>query len=365
MWKDTTRGNWISGKQLLKLTRITKKDFVRYLKLGILPKPVIRFNGQRPKGSRKNGYFPKSVLERIKMVEQLRKQGHPMEQIARKFNPGAANEDQAGSSTPDSHDKDLKQAGPLEETDTGAAANQAAKTSAESFVRKIQASSYPLPVSLAALAVQVDDWCRWQTSLLARDYHMLLDRLLTTASDVFSKHEGIFSFQPPAGMVCYFVEPLAEDYLARAINCAMDLNLAGDQASGIWQEQHGHLGKIKLNVGLHAGMEHLSFLPVSGGNQIIALGQVSEVAAQLAAISRAGQTWASKDVFNRLEPQYLDGVKFGIPKLQERWEVFLQGCFSKIQELVSLNILKSPFLEGINQLAVTQVIEHDAGKSEN
>ncbi|GEM_PF-6426111 len=361
---DVLRLDWISGRQLMKAARLGKNDLVRYVRLGILPKPVIRFNGLKPKGSRKNGYFPKSVLERIKMVEQLRKQGHPMDQIVQKFKTGADDENRNPATSGNARDLPLPEQEPAR-PDSAAAEQPDLKETTDSFVQKVRAGTTPLPVSLSALAVQLDDWCRWQTSLLAGDYHILLDRLLSTASDVFSRHDGVFAFQPPAGMICYFVEPVSEDYLSRAIRCALDLDLAISRASEIWENQHGNLGKIRLNTGLHAGMEQLCCVEASGGDQIIALGPVSEIASQLAAIAKSGQTWASKDIFNRLGPETLRGIKFGISKLQDRWEVFLPGCFSKIHELVALNVLKSPFLEGVDQLAVTRLIEFRADKDAN
>ncbi len=358
--EDTARGNWISTRKLLKLTRLSRNGLRRYVKLGILPKPVIRFNGQQSKGSSKNGYFPKSVLERIKMVEQLRQQGHPMDQIARKFKTGAENS--AGSDTAPAVQDSPEAIKEQPQPDCAAPEQSLPEQRPDAFLQKVKASTSPLPVSLAALAVQVDDWCRWQTCLLARDYHMLLDRLLTTASDVFSRYGGIFAFQPPAGMICYFVETVSKDFLSRSIRCAINLDLAIAQASDVWESQHGHLGKIMLNTGLHAGIEHISCVGVSGGDQIIALGLVTETASQLAAIAKDGQTWASKELFNRLEPETVRGIKFGISKLQDRWEVFLPGCFSKIHELVALNVLKNPFLEGVDQLAVTQLLELDPEK---
>lgn len=82
---DLTGSNWLSGKSVIRKSGITKKEFLLLLKYGIIPKPVIRVSETSRKGSRKNGYFPKSILERLKMVDELKKEGHPMDVIAKRF----------------------------------------------------------------------------------------------------------------------------------------------------------------------------------------------------------------------------------------------------------------------------------------
>jgi DNA-binding transcriptional MerR regulator len=77
--------NLISSKEILERTRISRATLNNYIKMGILPRPMV----QRPKdairGVKKIGYFPREVLERIETVKQLKRDGRSMEEIAGRF----------------------------------------------------------------------------------------------------------------------------------------------------------------------------------------------------------------------------------------------------------------------------------------
>ena len=77
--------NLISSKEILEKTKISRATLNNYIKMGILPRPIV----QRPKdairGVKKIGYFPREVLERIESVKELKKDGRSMEEIAGRF----------------------------------------------------------------------------------------------------------------------------------------------------------------------------------------------------------------------------------------------------------------------------------------
>lgn len=77
--------NLVSSKEILHTTGISRATLNNYIKMGILPRPIV----QRPKdairGVKKIGYFPREVLERIETVKGMKKDGHSMDEIAAKF----------------------------------------------------------------------------------------------------------------------------------------------------------------------------------------------------------------------------------------------------------------------------------------
>jgi adenylate cyclase len=77
--------NLISSKDLLEKTGISRATLNNYIKVGIIPRPIVQ--GPR-KGMRKVsriGYFPRAAVERIEIVKVLKREGHSMEDIARRF----------------------------------------------------------------------------------------------------------------------------------------------------------------------------------------------------------------------------------------------------------------------------------------
>jgi DNA-binding transcriptional MerR regulator len=77
----------ISSKDILDLKGISRATLNNYIRMGLLPKPVVRRPLDDMRGVRKIGYFPVSVLERIDHIGRLKRQGYSMEAIVRRFAP--------------------------------------------------------------------------------------------------------------------------------------------------------------------------------------------------------------------------------------------------------------------------------------
>lgn len=76
----------ITSKEVLEQTGISRATLNNYIKMGILPKPLVRRPGTDLKGTKQIGYFPRAVLDSIKMVKHFKREGGTMEQIAKRFN---------------------------------------------------------------------------------------------------------------------------------------------------------------------------------------------------------------------------------------------------------------------------------------
>ena len=81
---DLDGTNWITSKDLLKRTGISRATLNNYIKAGILPKPVVKKGGLGLKGTKQIGFFPVGVLDRLNLVARLKKDGQSMEEIVRR-----------------------------------------------------------------------------------------------------------------------------------------------------------------------------------------------------------------------------------------------------------------------------------------
>ncbi|NNG06204.1 MAG: hypothetical protein HKM90_00605 [Desulfobacteraceae bacterium] len=80
-----TDKNLISSKDLLEKTGISRATLNNYIKVGIIPRPIVLGPSKgMPKVSR-IGYFPRAVAERIEIVKILKREGHSMQDIAGRF----------------------------------------------------------------------------------------------------------------------------------------------------------------------------------------------------------------------------------------------------------------------------------------
>ena len=77
--------NLISSKDVLLKTGISRATLNNYIKMGILPRPVVKRPDEGMKGVKQIGYFPIEVLERIERVKRLKLEGKAMDQIVSEF----------------------------------------------------------------------------------------------------------------------------------------------------------------------------------------------------------------------------------------------------------------------------------------
>jgi len=77
--------NFISSKDILEKTHISRVTLHNYIKLGLIPRPIIGPPQKEMKKTRKIGYFPSEVIERIVQIHKYKKLGYSLAMIAREW----------------------------------------------------------------------------------------------------------------------------------------------------------------------------------------------------------------------------------------------------------------------------------------
>ena len=103
-----SQNDLITSKEIIDKTGISRATLNNYIKMGILPKPIVRKPGPEQKGVKQIGYFPIDVMERILKVKLLKRQGKSMDEIVNLFKEILSG-DEPGTTYEDSTDE--KQAG--------------------------------------------------------------------------------------------------------------------------------------------------------------------------------------------------------------------------------------------------------------
>lgn len=80
-----TQDAFVTSKDIITKTGISRATLNNYIKLGILPRPVVRNPGTRGYGARQIGYFPEWVIDRVLSVQSLKKGGLAMEAITQRL----------------------------------------------------------------------------------------------------------------------------------------------------------------------------------------------------------------------------------------------------------------------------------------
>src|SRR6187551_567142 len=85
----------ISSKELLEKTGISRATLNNYISSGLLSKPLVQQVSGETSGPKLLGYFPDSALERIELIQQLKREGLSMGEIIARFGAEKAEEPQA------------------------------------------------------------------------------------------------------------------------------------------------------------------------------------------------------------------------------------------------------------------------------
>ncbi len=91
---DLASNNWVTSKDILEITGISRATLNNYIKLGILPRPVVARGAGEQSGVKQIGYFPIEMVGRVQQVQELKKSGLSMSDIAVRVGgkPGAPND---------------------------------------------------------------------------------------------------------------------------------------------------------------------------------------------------------------------------------------------------------------------------------
>jgi class 3 adenylate cyclase len=82
---DERYQDWVSSKDVMDSCGISRATLNNYIKLGIIQKPVVLKPRKGMEGTKKIGYFPPTVLERISKVKQLKQEGNSVINIVKKL----------------------------------------------------------------------------------------------------------------------------------------------------------------------------------------------------------------------------------------------------------------------------------------
>ena len=88
----------VSSKEILDKAKISRATLNNYIKMGILPKPILMKPEDGKGPIRKMGYFPREALGRVEKLKRLKSEGRRMEEIVVRLGKTVGRE-REGSST--------------------------------------------------------------------------------------------------------------------------------------------------------------------------------------------------------------------------------------------------------------------------
>ncbi len=88
---DAADGAWLTAKEVMDATGITKDDLIQFIEKNVLPKSMMRVQATENGANRKKSYFSPTLLGHVAMLKLLRDEGHSVEAIAKELGPTETN----------------------------------------------------------------------------------------------------------------------------------------------------------------------------------------------------------------------------------------------------------------------------------
>jgi class 3 adenylate cyclase len=346
--KTDERVSWISSIDIIEKTMISRATLNNYIKMDILPKPVV----DKPKDIRirakRVGYFPETVLDILDQVKRLKQDGYTMPLILEKLKHSSEKRivDEAlkiGRGRPD-----FMGGGQKVETDP---------LNFASVSHEWPGQSTPVLAFFCVLAADLQDASRLCAELPAEEYFEFVNQLWERVGTILHRHHGLCG--RPMGqriMLCYFLRQNDNHYLNNGVQCAMELHEEMTKLTMEWKTRKGWLNDLYLNIGINEGQEYVGFIRSPSGMEPTSTGESANQAIRLSEFARDGSIWLTKSLVNKLCPEDQGKIRYGIRRFDHHQGVFITNSFARIADMLHPDQLTSRPFADIETLAVTEMI---------
>jgi len=227
----------------------------------------------------------------------------------------------------------------------------------ESIIKSLLKQRMPSLVSLCVLVADLQDSVKISAELPPAEYFELINGLWKTISTSFDKYHGIHGKHAGDGMLCYFVKRPGSNYIINAIQCAMELSEKTRRLSYEWKSRKGWMNELYLNIGLNEGKEFFGAIQSASNIEFTALGDSVNYTGRLSDLARFGSIFATKNMINKLAPDDLKQIRYGVRRRDRDREIFVQNSFSRVLDLLEPSDPRyGKFIE-IATLPVTEIVE--------
>ncbi len=342
----------LTSLELMQVTGVSRATLNNYITQGLIPRPVVQKpTAQNHTRARQIGYFPQAAISRIQHIQQLKKSGKSMAEIARELQA-----EHLGSSASVGLESALIGRSPADTA--GSDALLGLLEQRYEVIRNLLKKRLPLLTDVAVLVADLQSSMRIRAELPPEEYFELINQIWAAMEPIFYRYYGTHGKHVGDGMVYYFFPQPDCNYSFHALLCAHEIKAAMRAISKEWQLRKNWLNELYLNTGLDAGQEWLGVFHAQTKVEFTVLGDTLHHAAQLADYARNGTVWATKDLLGKLSTEERQRISYGIRgKNQEGQEILVPSSYTRIAELLDLSVPKHDRLRDIAMLPVTEIID--------
>jgi len=220
---------------------------------------------------------------------------------------------------------------------------------------------HPVKMSIYLLCARLNNADIIADEMLAKDYGRLLNRLWSSTREIIEQHKGMYVQIESGEAMSYFMpSEKAEQNPLQVIQCALALKNQMNDLGREWKIQMNWLHDIELNIGIHCGIEYITSLPTSIGDNLLSLGNTLALAKRLSALSQAGQIWTTKTIIDQIAEHEIESLRFGTFRNEHQRQIFIPNSFTRICDIAGLDQSRPSEEDEFSLKPVTLVFDYEA-----
>jgi DNA-binding transcriptional MerR regulator len=349
----STKKDLISSIELLSKTGISRATLNNYIKMGMIPPPMVMKPNDPHSKAKRIGYFGYPVVETIETIKHYKKTGQSIKEIRSHLSmdnqdretwtePSVQKEsDSTTTSTPEKS---------ISNTDT-------LLREYESRIPCMDIERPPKLRSLVVLVANLQSSMKICSQLPSEEYVLLNHQVWRLMEDSLKRYSGLWGNYVPGRAVFYFLNDANGHYLMNSILCAVELKKKMKGLSNHWTSNKGWSEELCLNVGIDCNEEYFGKIPDLFGSGWMSFGVSVECAIRLSELSTSGTIWITKKFLDRLNERERKKIRFGIRKDPLSQHTLIENTFSRIMDLFPPTTPYSQRLREIDNTSVTSVID--------
>ncbi len=319
---DENREELVTSKDILMITSISRATLNNYIKLGLLPRPLVR----KPFGDRvdttKIGYFPRASVDTIRKVKELKDEGFSMEAIVARLRTTPSSPQETVPPFLSSGDHEVRKgpsALPLFPDDP---ASSSGSLRPESAGDRFQ---IPSLLSCSVLDLTFQNLDHLEDELLPDRFFSILERVFKAAVAAAAKYDGMPQWEGE-GLSIYFPEGGKNPHVLNAFRTALEVQAASRQILADLKSSLNLFGDFHVNIGLSTGQEFLARFRRPSTRIFSSPGRTQAEARILSRQGRDGSIWAVKTLICQLTALEQNLFRFGVLRDGQ----FSEGIFSRV-----------------------------------
>ena len=330
----------ISSIAVLARTGLSRATLNNYIKMGMIPRPIVKKPDDPSIKAKQIGYFQDSVWSTIEKIKLYKKEGRSMKEIGSLLS--LKTNRSSGELFPE-----------IPENDAGTLKDKGYAVYGQGEIREKTTSL----VSFSVLVADLQDSVRICAELPPEEYFSLIHQIWKCMEGSVKKYYGTHGKHTGEGMVYYFLKNRDSNYLMNAILCALELRESMNKLSNEWKISKGWFNDLFMNIGINEGEEYFGTIPPASPTiGLTAFGDSVNYAGRLSDIGCYGSIWTTKNLMSRLSEEERKKIRYGIRRKQEDREILIENVFSRVMDLVPPDSPKSSKFMHIATLPVTEVL---------